>query len=176
MGWMKDDGPPDDGREDGRVVCAQCGASHDPHDAHPELANPDEWAFGPRGIILACSSCPRCRQLVNLTPHAIVLRGADGDTTVPPSGAVARVGSCPGQARAVPGCPVLIQDPPAWGEVEGLPKPLSGTMYIVSGMVGARCPERRDVVSPGTGPADGAIRDDAGRIVAVTRLVAAKRR
>ena len=31
---------------------------------------------------------------------------------------------------------------------------------------------RSDVVGPGTGPADGAIRNEKGQIVAVTRLIA----
>jgi hypothetical protein len=45
-------------------------------------------------------------------------------------------------------------------------------MYIVSGMVlSALYGTRPDVLAPGTGPNDGAIRDASGRIVAVTRLV-----
>jgi hypothetical protein len=113
--------------------------------------------------------------LVNLTPHAIVLRGPDGDITVPPSGAVARVASTPGPARVQAGVPVPIADPPRWGAVEGLPEPSSGVLYVVGTMVAARAGDRGDVVSPGTGPADGAVRDADGRIVAVTRLVRACR-
>jgi hypothetical protein len=48
-------------------------------------------------------------------------------------------------------------------------------LYVVGTMVAARAGDRGDVVSPGTGPADGAVRDADGRIVAVTRLVRACR-
>lgn len=111
--------------------------------------------------------------LVNLTPHPIVLRPFPGaDITIPPSGALARVASAPGvPVGDVHGVPVYSA--PVWGEVTGLPPAVAGTIYVVSALVAARCAGRDDVVSPGTGPADGAIRDDAGRIVAVTRLVRA---
>lgn len=110
--------------------------------------------------------------LINLTPHPVVLRRGDTDTTVPPSGIVARVASVPGALMDDAG-PVPVYSAPAWGAVEGVPAPEAGTLYIVSALVAARCAGRSDVVSPGTGPADGAVRDDQGRIVAVTRLVRA---
>lgn len=120
-------------------------------------------------------TCPAHATLVNLTPHPVVLRGEVGDVTVSPSGTVARVASAPGQPVALEAglCPVPVHAAPSWGEVEDLPAPSPGVVFIVSAMVAARCVDRGDVVSPGTGPADGAIRDDAGRIVAVTRLVQA---
>ena len=114
--------------------------------------------------------------LVNLTPHVVRLAGPDGGITeIPPSGTVARVSSRPGDEitegpRAA--LPVPCFGAPKFGEVEGLPAPVPGTIYIVSGIVAGRCPGRPDVVAPGTGPADGPIRRD-GRIWAVTRLVAA---
>lgn len=112
--------------------------------------------------------------IVNLTPHAIVIRTADGDvTTIAPSGIVARVASTPGAVHAIPGLPCPVVDPPTLGEVTGIPDAAPGTVYIVSGMVLAAT-SRADVFGPGTGPADGAIRDDGGRIVAVTRLIAAR--
>lgn len=121
-------------------------------------------------------------KLTNLTPHAIVLQAADGTrTTVPPSGTVARVGSVPGELLAVDGVPVPVAEAAAYGPVDGLPevvdptiarlRGLEPTLYIVSAMVLARCAGRRDVVAPGTGPNDGAIRNAAGQIEAVTRLV-----
>jgi hypothetical protein len=116
-------------------------------------------------------------KLVNLTPHPIVLRPPEGeDVTVPPSGIVARVSSVPGKAFAYPGgiSPVPIHELPAWGEIIGLPEP-DGSIFIVSAMVAARCNDRRDVVFPATGPQDQAIRDGEGRIIAVTRLIAAFR-
>ena len=111
--------------------------------------------------------------LVNLTPHAIVLRGVDGDVTVPPSGTVARVSTVPGvdSGDSAGGVPIFTS--PSFGEVEGLPAPSTDTMYIVSALVLARCAGRTDVLGPGTGPQDGAVRDVEGRIVAVTRLIRA---
>lgn len=111
--------------------------------------------------------------LVNLTPHDIVLAHASGErTTLPPSGTVARVAveyvPVPGWHRGNCALPVVR---PHYGEVAGLPPPGEDTVYIVSGLVLSRCAGRTDVVGPDTGPT--AVRDDGGRIVAVTRLVAA---
>jgi hypothetical protein len=110
--------------------------------------------------------------IINLTPHPINLRAADGsDTIIPASGTVARVTSTPGTATSVAGVPVPVYGRDSYGEVTGLPAPSEGTFLIVSALVGgAVAGTRDDVLVPGTGPADGAIRDDAGRIIAVTRL------
>lgn len=118
-------------------------------------------------------------KIINLTPHPIRLRTSDGaETEVPPSGTIARVASRPAwAAREVPGLPVPVQGAPQWGAVEGLPAPQEGAVYLVSSLVleavRASGAHRPDVMAPATGPQDGAVRDDAGRIVAVTRLVAA---
>jgi hypothetical protein len=112
------------------------------------------------------------KMIKNLTPHPIVLRSGDTDTTIAPSGTVARVSSTPGTVVGEVGG-VPIYSAPTWGEVLDLPATEAGVVLIVSAIVAARCSGRHDVVSPGTGPNDGAIRDDAGRIVAVTRLIAA---
>ena len=107
--------------------------------------------------------------MINLTPHAITVRAADGtDTTYPPSGTVARVsttdevvGACP-----VTGAPIVRR---VFGEVTGLPE--EGTPCLVSALVLSAVPGRAGVYAPDTGPT--AIRNEAGQIVAVTRLVAA---
>lgn len=107
--------------------------------------------------------------MLNLTPHAIVVRSPDGtDHVFPPSGKVARVamletvvGAC-----AETGAPVIVRTP---DEVTGLPE--EGQPCIVSAMVASACPDRAGVFAPDTGPT--AIRDDRGLVVAVTRLVAA---
>jgi hypothetical protein len=65
---------------------------------------------------------------------------------------------------------------PVWGAVVGLPDPVDGVLLVVSQLVAGRVPDRDDVVSPGTGPADGAVRDAQGRVCAVTRLVRASAR
>jgi hypothetical protein len=121
--------------------------------------------------------------LINLTPHALTLRAmVDGqpvDTTIPPSGTVARVSVTPGvllgrgsdAAKICDACPLYTA--PTLGAAEGLPDPAIGVIYVVSGRVLDASVGRRDVFGPGTGPADGAVRDDGGRIIAVTRLVQA---
>jgi len=114
--------------------------------------------------------------IVNLTPHAIVLRSSESeDTIVPPSGTVARVSSVPGETRTVPGIPVPVAGPDIRGPIEGLPAPVEGVVYIVSAVVGDRV-SRPDVLMPGTGPQDGPIRNEKGHIVAVTRLKSTKQR
>jgi hypothetical protein len=99
-------------------------------------------------------------QFVNLTPHAITVEGLG---TIPASGQVARV-SVAQRDMGTRGGIRLRQS--VKGMVEGIPAPVDGVTYIVSGMVldalaGSRM---ADVVAPDTG-AD-AIRKD-GQIVAV---------
>jgi hypothetical protein len=111
--------------------------------------------------------------IVNLTPHALVLLGPSGEETIiPPSGAVARVTSRPGAAEALEGVPVPVIGATVFGEVEGLPAPVPGTYYLVSGLVAGRT-SRADVLAPATGPNDNARRDEAGRITGVRALVRA---
>lgn len=110
--------------------------------------------------------------IINLTPHPIVLRADDGsETTIRPEGSVARVAATPGAVQAIEGLPVPVARPDVFGDVEGLPGPIPGVAYIVSAMVGAHV-ARADVFTPGTGPKDGAVRNEKGHIVAVTRLKA----
>jgi len=110
-------------------------------------------------------------KLINLTPHPLTLRDANGeDTVIPPSGAVARVAMVAGALEHVEGVPIPIAGADQPGPVQGLGEPRPGVLYIVSAMVGSYCRGRHDVVVPGTGPADGAIRNAKGHIAAVTRL------
>jgi hypothetical protein len=111
--------------------------------------------------------------IINLTPHSLNLVSPNGETTtIQPSGQVARVASQSGQEIFLgPGLSCLVFSAPTWGEVEGLPGPQADTIYIVSGLVAGRLNGRPDVFSPGTGPKDGAVRDEQGRITGVTRLI-----
>jgi len=106
--------------------------------------------------------------LVNLTPHPIVVRTDNGDITFPASGQVARV-TCRQELAGyvlLDGVQIPIQRT-TFGQVEGLPEPQDGVVYIVSGLVmTALAGTRDDVVQPDTSPA-GAIRDADGRIIAV---------
>lgn len=102
--------------------------------------------------------------LINLTPHDIVVRINDHDIVIPASGQVARVSATQDVVGNADGIPVVRS---VFSDVTGLPDPVDGVTYIVSSLVAQAC-RRRDVVAPDTGPT--AIRDDVGRIVAVTRF------
>ena len=105
--------------------------------------------------------------LLNLTPHAVVLRREDGsEVTLPPSGTVARVTTREVVVGEVDGVTVISQE---FGEVTGLPE--EGVPCVVSALVRTAVPGRRGVYSPDTGPS--AVRNEQGQVVAVTRLVAA---
>lgn len=105
--------------------------------------------------------------LVNLTPHAITLMPADGQSvTIPPSGAVARCAVRRVQIGMVrtpdgPGVPINRTE---FGAVEGLPAPAPDTIYIVSAIV-AQAAHRDDVVI-----VDEVVRDSEGRIVGARAL------
>lgn len=98
-----------------------------------------------------------------------------GRKTIPPSGTVARVSSTPGQPEKVDGVPVSVYSASEFRPLTGMPNVELATLYIVSIMVlqaQARMGESHDqFVAPGTGPNDGVIRNAAGQIEAVTRLV-----
>jgi len=105
--------------------------------------------------------------LLNLTPHTVVIWCDDGsEVVIPPSGAVAQVTTRDVVVGAVYGVPVIRQE---FGEVTGLPE--EGVPCLVSALVRAAVPGRRWVYSPDTGPS--AIRDERGQVMAVTRLIAA---
>ncbi len=98
---------------------------------------------------------------VNVTPHAIVVRLADGSEQVfPPSGVIARCSSKNIPCSSIEGVPCSKT---SFGEVEGLPPPQEGVVYIASLLVRERS-ARSDVVSPDTGPT--AIREN-GQVKAV---------
>ena len=109
--------------------------------------------------------------LVNLTPHAIHIVGADGADgsvvlTVPPSGILARCTT----SRKVVGS--LTEDwvtipitRTVFGAVEGLPDPASGFEFIVSSLVAQAARERTDLLIP-----DDTIRDAEGRIIGCRAL------
>lgn len=114
--------------------------------------------------------------LVNLTPHPITIRTADGDITIPPDPrGPARVDVAPGPAGkiTVDGMPVDVMAPPVYGPVVDLPDPEDGVGYIVSGLVAGRV-DRDDVFAPVTGSKDGVVRDDVSGNVVVTWLIRAR--
>lgn len=108
-------------------------------------------------------------KIINLTPHTIVIQSPNGTRLVYESVGVARVSSTPGALGTPDGFPCPVAAPTVFGAVEGIPDPQPGVVYIAS-MICAEKARRPDVLSPGTGPQDGAIRD-GGQVVAVTRLI-----
>lgn len=111
--------------------------------------------------------------VVNLTPHDVIVRLPSGDTVIPPTAPAARIN--PGAIKSqevIAGFPVI-----SWGEGEvvNLPPQVPGTFLIVSAVVGAFVKHRDDILCPGTGPQDGAVRiadgPRKGQIEAVTCLV-----
>lgn len=84
-------------------------------------------------------------EFVNLTAHTIneVSTGME----IPTSGTMARVKTSNELVSRVDGCPIYAT---TFGEVEGLPEPMEGKVYIVSSLVLNAIPEdRTDVVAPG---------------------------
>jgi hypothetical protein len=110
----------------------------------------------------------------NYTPHPITIRAPQGDLIVTPEPTPARSASTstPGDALSVDGHEVFTSVT-TFGSLQGLPPPERDVVLVCSAIVAEQAARegRDDVYAPGTGPLDGAVRDDAGRIVAVTRLV-----
>lgn len=111
-------------------------------------------------------------KLVNLTPHAITLFTPEGVKKLPASGKLARVRADFRTVGGVEGIALVRQQ---FGPVEGLPDPQPDTRYIVSSLVmnalSALGITRPDVIAPGTGPNNGAIRDAQGRVRGITQFI-----
>jgi len=115
------------------------------------------------------------KRIVNLTPHEVNINGV----AVPPSGTVARVATIQTEAGTINlngvTIPVVHN---TYGDVEGLPGPEPGTVYLVStlvlGALEAQGIYRGDVFAPDTSP-QGAIRGPDGQIKDVKRLVGMKK-
>lgn len=117
------------------------------------------------------------QRIVNLTPHSVKLYAADGVTLIqeipgPPKGGEARVSEAPGVPDGM-FMGVAVFTPPTVGEVINLPPPEEGVFFLVSAVVAAAVRGRADVLRPGTGPADNCVRNEAGHVVGVTRLIRA---
>jgi len=101
----------------------------------------------------------------NCTPHPVVVRMGEKEIVLPPCGIVPRVGTVETPAGEIDGIPCVTQ---TLGDVEGLPTPEPGVYYLVSSLV-FQASDRHDLVCPDTGKT--CIRDNQGRITAVTRLI-----
>lgn len=81
--------------------------------------------------------------LINLTPHAIVIIGDDDKSTVVPTcGDVVRCAVTSEPAGEFAGIPLSRT---TFGEVVGLPDPQPDTLYIVSMIVRNAVPDRKVV-------------------------------
>ena len=120
--------------------------------------------------------------VINTTPHAIVIKGLDGfQRAIPPSGKVIRIATKSGGQAATLGDTqiplyeaditdgVTITDGETTVDFETLPQN-EDTLYIVSGMVGAKLKHRMDIFVPMTSPSDNPIRNEKGHIIAVRGL------
>lgn len=109
-------------------------------------------------------------KLVNLTPHPIDIVPFASRITVPASGIVARVREVSEATGWFKVGDDLVDIPTItriYGDVDGLPPPEEGVVYIASSIVAMRAWERgrNDVVSPGD-----PVRDSNGRVIGCQNL------
>jgi hypothetical protein len=107
-------------------------------------------------------------EVINLTPHPLTIERTDGTVaSIPATGSVARL-SVTREARPTIKTTVgeFAVSAPKLGEIEGLPEPQAGKVYIVSALV-ADAAKRADVFSPGE-----LLRDADGKIVGARGLCA----
>lgn len=102
--------------------------------------------------------------LINLCPHGInIVLPSGADILVPPSGQLARCKAITVRTgRTFCGIPVSRTD---YGAVEGLPAPMNGIGFVVSGLVKGRVPERDDVFAPSE-----TVRNPEGQVAGATSL------
>ena len=111
-------------------------------------------------------------KFVNLTPHTLTVVDDSGNTvlSVAPSGTVARVATQQTVVGNVGGIDVVRT---VFGDVDGLPAPADGVVYIVSTLVLSALKDagvsRDDVVAPDTSP-QSAVRSADGQIIGVKRF------
>lgn len=94
--------------------------------------------------------------LINLTPHKLNIRTSDNNFMELASSGVVRVKSERQFLGTHEGGVKMYTT--SFGEVEGLPEPVHGVIFVVSLLVKQACPKRKDLASPGT-----LIRDEEGR-------------
>jgi hypothetical protein len=102
-------------------------------------------------------------QIINLTPHAIVIFDDDGETSAdfPPSGIIARAAETSVLVGNVNGVPTKRK---TFGEVTDLPEPTPNTYLVVSALAGLAakaggrdCADLLLTADP--------VRDEGGRII-----------
>lgn len=114
-----------------------------------ELTKPNQTTYRKKDMIVR-----------NFTPHTINM--IELEFSIPSHG-VARVQQENKFAFMWGEIPVMRT---SFGEVTGLPEQENGVMLIVSAMVRAALPDRKDLVSPGD-----LVRDDQGRVIGCKSLI-----
>ena len=104
--------------------------------------------------------------LINLTPHELNLVDSKKVITSYPSEGVARVSSSSTPVGVFEQAGNIPLTQVTFGQVEGLPPPDPGVLFVVSALVRAAVPHRRDVASPGD-----LVRDESGRVVGASSLI-----
>ena len=97
-------------------------------------------------------------EVINLTPHAIVVVGYE---EIPASGVVARVSMKTEPDAVIAGFPTSYTE---YGEVENLPE-IEGVSFVVSKMIRDACPDRADLFYPAE-----LVRDNEGNIIGCKSL------
>lgn len=97
--------------------------------------------------------------IMNLTPHDVMFVDDNENVirTIRPSGIPARVSARTVIVGEIDGIPVTKTE---FGEIENLPDPEEGTIYIVSLAVAKSCPDRDDVFIPNE-----SVRNEKGVII-----------
>ena len=100
-------------------------------------------------------------RFVNATPHAIALNNGE---IFEPSGILPRVSQTISEFDENG---IATQ---SFGEIEGLPAPEAGVVFIVSALVLSACKDRTDLVAPATNH-ELTIRNEKGHIISVPGFV-----
>ena len=103
-------------------------------------------------------------ELINLTPHDIIVDNGNDLIKYPPSGIIARVESKTEIIGSINNIPISTIK---YGDPINIPPKKENTIYIVSSLVRSLS-KRNDLVSPDT---NNSIRDEKGRIVAVKGFI-----
>ena len=100
--------------------------------------------------------------IVNLTPHEVSFVTENETQTIAPSGVIARVSTQTVTVGEINGIPVTET---VFGELENMPEPKEGVVYLVSSIVAQRCNGRQDVFIPNE-----SVRDEKGNIIGCRSL------
>ena len=120
----------------------------------------DAWSLN----MHAGKEVERMADIINLTPHAIVVDNGVKTVTYEASGLVARIDTESKTIGEVDGFDIVSTTVVG----DNLPDPKDDTLYIVSAMVKGLRPDRSDLVAPNTGAAK---RNEKGHIVSVPGFI-----